>query len=190
MSQATLISIPAAIGLGAVGTVLVGNGGLVPTFSSSPIISGTVNAQSGYIGNSTGISPTAGNIGEQIRSFIAIGSAVALVSSNPKTVTSITLTPGIWDITSIMSFTTSGGLTIQNLLSGIAIISNTFAGTTSGDNLLNSNAFPAAGSDQSITISAYRVNISTSTTYFMVASAAFTVGSISAYGRISATRVS
>jgi hypothetical protein len=139
--------------------------------------------------NTSGVAPAATQLGQQVRSFLAQGSAIALSNAFPSTITSITLTPGIWDITAISCFSTTGGLTASTLQAGISTTTNAFTGTTLGDNQLASNVFPASGSDQPIIIPAYRVNVTTNTTYFMVGDAIFSAGNLSVYGRLSAIRV-
>ena len=139
--------------------------------------------------NTTGIPPLPGTIGEQIQSFVGAGSSVSLSIGVPKTITSLMLTTGIWDVTSITSFSTGGSLSATTLISGISTTSGMYTGTTNGDNLLYTNAFPQAGSNQPITIPQFRINVTTNTTYYLVASAIFSSGTLSAFGRISAVRV-
>ena len=138
--------------------------------------------------NTTGIPPLPGTIGEQIRSFLDSTSALSLTSGVIKTVTSITLTPGIWDVTAIADFT-SPGLTATVMKAAISDTINSFATTVQGDNKLNSNAFPTTGNNAYIVIPAFRINVTATHTWYLVSSCAFTAGSISAYGRLSAVRV-
>jgi hypothetical protein len=139
--------------------------------------------------NITGIPPLAGTLGQQVRSYLPSAGAVSLSNNAATTITSIALTPGIWDITGIASFTTSGSLTITTMIAGLSIVGNGFVGNAQGDNTFNSNAFPVSGADQPIYIPAYRVNLASNQTYYLIGLADFSLGSISAYGRISAVRV-
>lgn len=140
-------------------------------------------------GNTDGLVVPAGYVGEVIKSFVAQSSAVALSLGQPKTVTSITLTPGNWLLGGIVSYTTSGAFTGTTLISGISTATNSFVGTTEGDNMLYNNAFPSSGSDEPTVIPAYPINISVNTTYFLVGDAVFSVGTISAYGKIQGVRI-
>jgi hypothetical protein len=48
---------------------------------------------------------------------------------------------------------------------------------------------PTVAADVTLTIPAYRVSLSATTTYYLVVNSLFTVNTPAAYGRISATRV-
>jgi hypothetical protein len=141
----------------------------------------------GHIGMQNSTAPAAGYIGEQIRAQVATGSAVTLTSATPKTVTSITLTPGIWDISSLGGF--SGATTATQCRSAIGTTTNSLAGTVPGDSGADSPTGGFTNSDLILAIPAFRVSISTNTTYFLIAQCTFTVGTGTAYGRISGTRV-
>jgi hypothetical protein len=138
--------------------------------------------------NNTGIPPVSGTLGEQIRQFTPQGSAIALSESSVNTLASVTLTPGIWDMTAVASFTTSD-ITGTCLIAGISTTNNSFTGSTVGDTLFYENALPQNGADESIVIPTHRVNVTTNTTYYLVAKAIFSSGTISGYGRISGVRV-
>ncbi len=131
--------------------------------------------------------PTAGTVGEQIRSAVASGSAVSLVSATGKTITSISLTPGIWDVSCLCTFSIAGGVaTVTN--ASISTTNNTLLGIL-GDSVASSNSVPVSGvTDNSLVVPAYRISLSATTTIYMVGQMTFTVAG-SAYGRISATRV-
>ncbi len=125
--------------------------------------------------------PSAGFIGEQIRSAVTGVSMGSSTSIN--NITSISLTAGVWDI--------SGGAlcayTGTSIAWGVSI--NTVSATlgTSGDNWLQYNS---NGANQVVvTIPAWRLTITTTTTVYLVGEAQFTGGTATAAGRISATRV-
>ncbi len=128
-----------------------------------------------------------GIIGEQIRSFIAPASAVALSSPNDKNLTSINLEPGDWDITM------DGGFTVSVAASEVRIGVNTTTGT-----LPNVQTQPeqykavigptSPSQDVQLSITNYRVSPTTTTTYYGVAKAIFASGTCSVYGRLSAVR--
>ena len=141
-----------------------------------------------YLGNTAGTAPAAGYIGEQIRATVASGSAVALTSTVAANVTSIALTPGTWDVSGIVLFT--GNPTVSSAFFGSVNTTSATLGTT-GDNSMPISLSTAnfGLGDDGVTIPAWRVNISANTTCYLVARASFSLGSVSAYGRISATRV-
>lgn len=153
--------------------------------STSSTINTTTQTGSGTLQGSKNTAPSAGFLGEQIRSAVASGSAVSLGSSgNAATITSITLTAGIWDISSVAVIVNSGTTTI--VAGGISAVTNSFS-LPQGDALFFSvgASIGAVG----VSIPAYRVTISTSTTYYLVGLSTFSTGAATGYGRISGTRV-
>ena len=78
-------------------------------------------------GNNTNTAPPAGFLGEQI---INTATAVAMVSGTAKTITSITLTPGVWDVSFLAGSLASGGTNIINAqVVNISTTDNTVVGT-------------------------------------------------------------
>lgn len=130
---------------------------------------------------------TSGYVGEAARSFLSFGSRNALVNATPETITSIAMTAGDWDVSAICGF---GGaaLTGTALYAGISPTTNVLP-SDYGDNIWDTGLMPTANASSYIVIPSYRVSLSVSATYYMVAQANFTAGSTGAFGRISATRV-
>jgi hypothetical protein len=182
---------PASNSMGQINTA---NGGVLTTDSTGVPLIDNVNfniLSTGVRvkGNADGSVVPAGYIGEVIRSFVVQGSATSLSLGIPKTVTSIKLTPGNWILTAVANFTTPGAFTGTTLLSGISTTNNTYAGTTVGDTLLYNNTMPQTGSDENTVIASYPISVSTNTTYYLVTSAIFSVGSVSAYGKLQGLRI-
>jgi hypothetical protein len=131
-------------------------------------------------GNNTNTAPPAGFIGEQIR---AAATSVSLASTTAKTVTSISLTAGIWDISGVLDVVFTGGATVFTI--NISTTNNTITGAQ-GD--AYTNIVIAGMGEMSGCIPSYRVSLSGTTTYYLVAQCTF-ITSGTANGRISATRV-
>ncbi len=139
-------------------------------------------------GDSSGLTPITGFVGETIRSFVPQASATALVAGVAKTITSITLTPGTWSLSGQIGFT--GGLagatttfiegSISNTTNARGILGDASASTTVGAG--------ANSTDTILSVSDYTVNVSTNKTYYLIGFCLFNIGSVSAYGRISAIR--
>jgi hypothetical protein len=134
-------------------------------------------------GLTQGTAPSAGFLGENIR---ASASSVALVTLTPKTICSISLTAGIWDISAISTTVcaTSGNYSIM----GISTATNALTGTVEGDNQTTLALATGTFSNIPNVIPAWRVTISATTSYFLVVSASF-AGTAAASSRLSATRV-
>ena len=60
------------------------------------------------IGTGTNDNAAAGIVGEFITATVAVGGAVALVTATANTVTSITLTPGDWDMSATIDYNLTG----------------------------------------------------------------------------------
>ena len=125
--------------------------------------------------------PSAGFIGERITA----SATPAITSTVIANITSISLTAGVWDISAIGTVLPTTSVTVINL----AISANTasFTGTVTGDSLAQYNS-TATSVAQTMSIPAFRVTLTTTTTYYLVVQATFT-GTATANGRISGTRV-
>lgn len=138
-------------------------------------------------GNNANTAPPAGFIGEQIRATLAVGSATALVTNTAKNVVSMTLTPGIWDVSCLCGFTGTPTGTGPVITASISTVSATQG--TDGDNMAEGPTYPNANANIHLAVPAYRLTLGISTVVYMVAFSLFTTSTLSAYGRISATRV-
>jgi hypothetical protein len=155
----------------------------------STYLNNTTTQAGGTIqGIRAGNAPSAGYLGEQIRSFVATGSAISLSTSTAANITSINLTAGVWDISCNVKFVPASTTSVTALQWGIS--PSTAAIDILGDDC-GAVAYTTAvvGQGYANTIPSYRVTLSSTTTYYLVALATFTVSTVTAYGRISATRV-
>lgn len=135
-----------------------------------------------------GSAPAPSAIGEQIRATLASGTPVSLTNNAPLTVTSISLTAGVWDVSGIVGFISGGTTSITQLQMSISTTNNALQGNYGDDTIANS--FTAQiGIQQTLTIPALRITLLSTTTIYLTTQGAFTLGTLSAYGRISATRV-
>lgn len=134
-----------------------------------------------YVGRGTSTAPSATTLGEYIS---ATGSAVALTATTAANIASISLTPGIWDVTCLgFAAYTAGTSTALDI--GISATSATITGTQ-GDQWMQVNFTGSA--QPGFSIPAFRVSLAATTTYYLVMTA-FGTGTIAGTGRISATRV-
>ncbi len=128
--------------------------------------------------------PATGFMGEQIRSAVASGSAVTLTTATAANITSISLTAGIWDVTGVVMF--KGAVT--GTASGASIGTTSATTGTQGDNYITTPTV-STSLDLGVVVPPYRISLTSTTTVYLVGIAIFTVGTQTAYGRISATRV-
>lgn len=158
----------------------------IPQTKTVGTISPTATTGKGHVGMLGSTAPTAGYIGEKTQTVVGTGAAVALTTNTLADMTSISLTKGIWDISVMWGFT-GGAITGTQILGAVSTSSASFG--TQGDNQLGSPQVPTAGSDSFLVLPVWRASLASTTTYYASARAIFTVGSVSVYGRMSATRV-
>lgn len=158
-----------------------------PTFSSaSQTINTTTQTNSGTVIGSKNTAPSAGFLGEQISSAV---SGVLFTSTVVKNLTSITLTAGVWDVTMGLGINYTGGTGIGTYIgSSISTVSATFQGN-GGDQRTDFSAITGTFSVLNSWVIAFRVVVTTSTTYFGVAVTNFTATTATGSGRLSAVRV-
>jgi len=142
-----------------------------------------------FPGTATNDSAAAGKVGEYIEASIASGSAVALTSGAAKTITSITLTAGDWDVSGHVAFTSAGGASFTIVAGSLSLTTDTSSSTLGRWNQTVSAAFVPAGVPISTVIVPSRFSVTGSTQIFLVGFATFTVGTSGGYGLIRARRV-
>lgn len=140
----------------------------------------------------TGISVE--EIGHAETSTIPLGSAVSLTTATAKTVTSVALGAGDWDVRGGIDFSLTSGTTTL-FQGGISLSTNTLPTQAGGAGLgtdglvtvplvltLLTNVF-------NLTISPTRVVLAAPTTIYLVALATFSAGTVAAFGTILARRM-
>ena len=153
----------------------------------------TPSQTAGIVGTTTNNNADAGSIGEVISSSVAVGSAVALTTATTatsgKTVTSISLTAGDWDVFGTLGINTAAGTNFTVIAGGINTVNNELNALYEEQILFN---YGAAGTvplnTQTFALFTTRVSIASTTTYYLIAYAQFTVNTATGYGRITARR--
>lgn len=143
-------------------------------------------------GTNTNDSAAAGNVGEYIEGVLAAGSATALTTDTPKTLVSISLTAGDWDVTGMVGVQPNPAAVYSYALASVSPTTNTQ--NTTSTNLVSHTQYPAGtlsttSTDPRIALPMVRVSLASTTTYYLICQAGFTVSSCLGYGRISARRV-
>lgn len=134
-------------------------------------------------GTNTNNNAAAGFTGEYVESVINSGASVALVSATPKTVTSISLTAGDWDLSGLVGYLNGGTQTLA--FQSSSLTTNTQSGNETARSRLGYTTVDPANL---VNIPTFRYSLAATTTIFLIAEANFTV-TCSAFGRISARRV-
>ena len=147
-----------------------------PTITT-PVINGVTNASAA----------AAGTVGEVISATLASGSAVSLGNSSATNVTFISLTAGDWDVYGQVAFTIN-----STTLALVAAI-NTTGGTLPNAASINScfhgmQLTFASGSQQTFPTGSCQINVSSTTSVYLIAFASFSGTAPTAYGAIWARR--
>jgi hypothetical protein len=143
-------------------------------------------------GTTTNDNAAAGNIGEYVEALLASGSAVPLTSVTAKSVTSISLTAGDWDVTGKISFSINNSTTVTWAAVGISTTNNAMPsnGLTSSAYMIYNgmlgSVFPA---DSGFITGPTRLSLSGATSVYLVGFASFAASTMSAYGEIRARRI-
>jgi hypothetical protein len=154
-------------------------------------ISGVDITRGQILGESTTGNASAGNIGEYMESIIVVGSATSLTTATAKTITSITLTAGDWDVCGIISYNTAASTSVTGTIGSLSATTNV-NDLTAGKYVTNfwGAIVPGASSPAFSTVMPpYRMSVSGSTQVFLVATGFFTVSTLTGWGIIRARRV-
>ena len=123
----------------------------------------------GIVGTTTNNNANAGSVGELVINTAAAVSASSGVAGN---CTSISLTPGDWEVTGMLATFPAGGTTTSFVLGGISSTSATFGTINPGppavsNAFLHSSAIPA-GFQYNATVPSTRFLLSATTTVYLV----------------------
>lgn len=145
----------------------------------------------GLVGVTTNSDAASGNVGEIIESTILITSAVSLVNATEKTITSISLTAGDWDVWGNIVYNPSIGpnTTMSSLAAGISTTTNSLPTLPGAGGVTTLALTFGTPNKQIIQAGMRRMSISTTTTVYLVALAFFAANTLNAYGYIGARRV-
>lgn len=148
------------------------------------------NVAGGLKGTAAANNALAGMVGEYIQSSVAVGSAVALTTAVAANVTSISLTPGDWDVEGIIAFHSATGTTnVNDISNGASSVSATLP-TTPGSVFTDLITIVVPSSpDVAYMCPRQRFSLSVTTTIYLVTLVHFTVAAYAAYGQINARRV-
>lgn len=143
------------------------------------------NTISPFLGTVAADNAPAGTYGEYVESVIASGSAVSLTDATAANITSISLTAGDWDVEGNVNLLGTGA-TFTAGASGINTTTATLP-TTGKANFVDGDL--TGNFTEGMSLSRVRVNVSSTTTVYLVGRATFSAGTVTGYGAITARRV-
>ncbi len=162
---------------------------IIDTSGPNTIQVGGVTISKGqYPGTTTNDAATAGNEGEYIESVVLSGSATSLATGTAKTITSISLPAGDWDVNGTIYYVIAASTTITLLYAAMSGTTNT-QDSVPGKFAQQIFASFAPSSTMSLTLPPYRLSLAGTTSQFLVAQATFATSTMTAYGIIRARRV-
>jgi len=144
-------------------------------------------------GVTDGSNATAGTVGEYISSTVAVGSAVSLSTATGaftgKTITSISLTAGDWDIFGSVGINNASTTNFIAAAGGISTTSDTLSSSYEQETRFSYGSSGLVLNNViSFVVPTLRVSISSTTTYYLIGYAQFTVSTATAFGQIMARR--
>ena len=158
---------------------------LTPANTAASTISGTLLADN---------SP-AGALGEYLFTTAATP-GVSLTTATAANVVSLALTPGDWDVVGICDFLSAATTSVTGYSAGITVTTAVLPGQAAAGGVgpdalatcIQPATVPGAGVNQ-LDVCPVRVSIAAATTIYLVASATFSVSTLSAFGTLRARRV-
>lgn len=139
-------------------------------------------------GVTDGSNAASGRVGQYIEASLAAGSATSLVSGTAKTVISISLTAGDWDVSGVVYYTTGGTTSTTAVSCATSTVDNTFP-SDPDPSVYQYNGATVTNHFFRIPAGLKRYSLSSTTTVYLVTASNFTVSTTTAYGLIRARRV-
>lgn len=143
----------------------------------------TPSSTNGIVGTTTNDNANAGSIGEY---QTATTTGTSITSGTPVNVTSVSLTAGDWDVSGTVFYSPAATTVPSQIVTSISTVSAT-NGALGALNQLTMVLTTGAGQRQSSPV--VRISVASTTTVFLVASAVFTVSTMTVDGLIRARRV-
>lgn len=144
-------------------------------------------------GTTTNDNAAAGLVGEIVTSTVATGSSITLGTGSASSITSISLTPGDWDLRGVVDYTANAATSITLLTQGIQSLNGCATGPVLGAQDTFSQWETAANiigaTDPAWLIPAQRLSLASTTTVCLITKPAFSINSLKAYGTLTARRM-
>lgn len=170
-----------------------GSSNTITNLNATQLTSGTVPAArtNGHQnGTATNDSAAAGEIGEYIASTLVRASATSITTATAKTVTSISLTAGDWDVAVVCGFFPANTTQVTQIVTSISTTTNTLDTTEGRLGVITTPATTYDGATQAqVSLPPYRLSLSGTTTVYLVAQSNFLVSTNAAFGIIRARRM-
>lgn len=167
---------------GSAGSVLTNDGSGNLSFSTA-VSQGSSGANGIIQGTNTNDDAASGRVGEYVSSTVT--SPVSLTTNVVSNITTISLTAGDWDVSGNVGLAIGSGTTLTY---AIGAISDTSAVQPAAPASTVEAYFGAPVTDPVFPLPTIRVSLASTTTYYLIAKAGFSVSTLGGYGTIWARR--
>jgi hypothetical protein len=152
------------------------------------VIDGTNGITSpGIVGVTDGSNALAGTVGEYVSSTV-IATGTGLTSSTATNATSISLTAGDWEVNGSLAFNFGASTVPSYVYGAISTTSATLPGSASPLSMFFQGSI-STGSETNFVVPTLRINVTTTTTVYLVGQASFSVSTAGLGGYLRARRV-
>ena len=138
-------------------------------------------------GTTTNDNANTGNVGEYLAASVAQGSPVSISTGTPKTIVTLPLTAGDWDVWGMIGVVPAAGTTVSQIEAGINTTTNTLPAATD-PSFLNSTWTFTTADVQQLPVGATRVPLAAPGNAYLVIDCAFAVSTNAAFGSLVARR--
>jgi len=179
---ATFLATPTSANLKAMVTDETGSNALV--FANSPTLVTPV-----IVGVTSGGNAVAGSVGQVVSNA---STDVSMTSDTSVNITTLSLSPGDWDVSATVCYTPASSTSVTSTYCNISLTSATaptFNGATGGIGGSQINATVTDGAPLTVQIPPFRVNVSVTTTVYLVGTPTFSVSTLVAGGQLYARRM-
>lgn len=155
-------------------------------FSDNPVISNPT-----LIGVKSNNEAVTGSVGEFISSTVLQASAVSLTSDNSSDITSITLTPGDWNVWASINLVIGGITTVSKVSGWVHTVSASPPTAPNGGSYVHMANSSLSSSNQPfyVFVGQRRYLVSSDTTIYLTTNCTFALSTVAAFGFIGARRV-
>jgi hypothetical protein len=142
----------------------------------------------GIVGTTLADAANAGSVGQVVSSNVAVGSAISLTSGTAANITSISLPAGDWDVWGTVATNPAGTTTQSFTQASISTVSATIQTSPNGGGTAIYPYTVAGGNPVTVPAGTRQINVSTTTTVYLVINSTFATSTNTAYGFIGARR--
>lgn len=179
---------PTATTLGGVESLAAVSHNFLTSINTSGIPVAAQPTSGDILGTATNDNAAAGYIGEYVSSNVPIGSAVSLTTGVAKTVTSISLTAGDWDVGGTVGFSEGATTTCTQQIAGISTTNNTLPTSPGAGAYAQQGGTGVNGTGAVMPTGTTRISLAATTTVYLIAQASFAASTDAAYGFLWARR--